>query len=104
MVTYRLMKILEAVCTSAKSFVLLWPSTVFICQCPSLLSLPCLRSPLCDCSADARLNKMSFLFQCIILPFDLDTLSRMSNNVKSAKSVLFSKACKVLEKCYRFHV
>lgn len=58
-----------------------------------LLHSPFLHSLHCDCSANARLKKMSFLFQCIILPFDLDTLKRMSYNVESAKSVLFSAIC-----------
>lgn len=40
--------------------------------------------------ASGRLKKMSFFFpQCIILPFDLDSVNRMSYNVDCAKSVLF---------------
>lgn len=35
-------------------------------------------------------------FYCIILPFDLVMLNRMSYNVESAKSVLFSKVCNLL--------
>lgn len=49
-------------------------------------------------------RKMSFLFQCRILPFDFDMFKRMSYNVESAKSVLFSKVCDPFERRYRFHV
>lgn len=69
----------------------------FSFPCLSLLSLPFLHSPHCDCSAKTRLKKMSFLFYCIILPFDLVMLNRMSYNVESAKSVLFSHLCNLLE-------
>lgn len=69
---------------------------VFILPCFSPFDLPFLHSSRCDCSVNARLKKkekktMSFLFRCIILPFDFDTLKRMSYNVESAKSVLFSR-------------
>lgn len=49
-----------------------------------------------DCSAKTRPKKMSFLFYCIILPFDLVMLNGMSYNVESAKSVLFSQVCNLL--------
>lgn len=36
-------------------------------------------------------------FYCIILPFDLVTLKRMSYNVESAKSVLFYQVCNLFK-------
>lgn len=95
-------KLLATVCTLAKTlcitqlFVFLWPSITFSFPYFSLLSLSFLHSLHCDCSANARLKKMSFLFYCIILPFDLVMLNR-SYNVESAKSVLFSKVCSLLK-------
>lgn len=43
----------------------------------------------CDCSRQAK-NKMSFLFYCTLLPFDLAMLNGRGYNVKSGKSVLCS--------------
>lgn len=69
-------KLLAMVRTLAKTLcftqlrVFLRPSTVFFFPYRSLLSLPFRHSLHCDCSANARLKKMSFLFYCIILPFD----------------------------------
>lgn len=77
-----------AVCVSRGQVLSFFPFLYF-----SLLSSPFLHSLHCDCSAKTRLKKMSFLFYCIILPFDLVMLIRMSYNVESAKSVLFSDVC-----------
>lgn len=68
------------------SFFIFWVC-FFLCHCHSFH---------CDCSANARLKKMSFLFYCIILPCDLVMLTRISYNVDSAKSVLFCKVCNLL--------
>lgn len=99
------------VCTLAKTLCFTPAVCVIVAKCSlflfssflspfphfSLLSLPFLHSPHCDCSAKTRLKKMSFLFYCIILPFDLVMLNRMSYNVESAKSVLFSQVCDLLQ-------
>lgn len=90
------------VCTFAKTlcftqlFLFSWPSFVFFSLSFSKLSLTFPHPLHCDCSAKTRLKKMSFLFYCIILPFDLVMLNRMSYNVESAKSVLFSQVCNLL--------
>lgn len=66
----------------------------------SMLSLPFLHSLHCDSSAKTRLKKkMSFLFYCIILPFDLVVLNRMSYNVESAKSVSFFSSLQSVMTC-----
>lgn len=94
-------KLLAMVCTLAKTLcftrllVFPWPSAVFSFPYLSLSNLPFLHSLHCDCSARTRLKKKRCLsfFYCIILPFDLVMLIRMSYNVESAKSVLFSHVC-----------
>lgn len=93
------------VCTLAKTlcftqlFVFSWPSTVlffsfpfvfhcYVCHVFILYIVTALPVP-------GWKRCLSF-FYCIILPFDLVMLNRMSYNVESAKSVLFSKVCNLL--------
>lgn len=87
------------------------PSTVFFAFLGLYqLDLPFPHSPHCDCSLKSRLKKKRCLsfFYCIILPFYLVMLKRMSYNVESAKSVLFSQACNLKKKknisCVNIHI